>query len=67
MNPLPVLDGTRCDGCGVCVVVCPTGCLEATQSVVWLPRPADCVACGACELVCPVQAITVTGPAASAG
>ena len=67
MSPLPVLDATRCDGCGECVTICPTKCLESDGPAVWLPRPADCVTCGACELVCPVQAITVTGPATSAG
>ena len=55
--PLPVLDDARCTGCGRCVAVCPTACLERWGAVVWLPRPADCVRCGACELVCPTAAV----------
>jgi NAD-dependent dihydropyrimidine dehydrogenase PreA subunit len=64
---LPVLDVTRCTGCGECVAVCPTDCLAAAGRVVWLPRQADCVGCGACERVCPADAVTVpavTPPAA---
>jgi NAD-dependent dihydropyrimidine dehydrogenase PreA subunit len=56
---LPVLDETRCTGCGRCVGVCPTRCLEPVGAVVWLPRPLDCVRCGACELVCPAGAVRV--------
>jgi ferredoxin len=56
---LPVLDETKCTGCGRCVAVCPTGCLERTGAVVWLPRPLDCVRCGACEVVCPADAVRV--------
>jgi NAD-dependent dihydropyrimidine dehydrogenase PreA subunit len=50
--------------------VCPTGCLEMAEAVVWLPRPADCVGCGACEAVCPTGAIrlpVVTRPTVPGG
>lgn len=57
--PLPVLDATRCTGCGDCVTACPTGCLAPAGAVVWLPRPADCVACGVCGWVCPAGAVSV--------
>lgn len=65
--PLPVLDVTHCTGCGDCVAVCPTGCLEVAGAGAWLPRPLDCVGCGACERVCPADAVrvpAVTPPAA---
>ena len=39
---LPLLDETRCTGCGDCVAVCPTGCL-AGGNAPWMPRPLDCV------------------------
>jgi formate hydrogenlyase subunit 6/NADH:ubiquinone oxidoreductase subunit I len=57
--PLPVLDVTRCTGCGDCVAACPTGCLGVSGAVAWLPRPADCVGCGGCEQVCPAGAVRV--------
>lgn len=62
MNPnreLPALDEARCTGCGDCVVVCPTQCLEMRGALPWLPRPLDCIACRACEFVCPTEAIRV--------
>jgi NAD-dependent dihydropyrimidine dehydrogenase PreA subunit len=57
VTELPLLDETRCTGCGDCVHVCPTNCLEMDGVLPWLPRPADCIACAACVLVCPVDAL----------
>lgn len=60
MTPLPKLDAARCTGCGDCVAVCPTDCLELDGQAPWLPRPLDCIACAACEIVCPADAIRLT-------
>lgn len=57
MSELPTLDETRCTGCGDCVRVCPTACLEMAGPLPWLPRPLDCIRCAVCVLICPVQAL----------
>jgi NAD-dependent dihydropyrimidine dehydrogenase PreA subunit len=54
---LPVLDETRCTGCGDCVTVCPTGCLAMSGPAPWMPRPLDCVCCALCVRVCPDEAL----------
>jgi NAD-dependent dihydropyrimidine dehydrogenase PreA subunit len=57
---LPLLDETRCTGCGDCVEVCPTACLEMAGPTPWLPRPRDCIRCSICVLVCPADALRMT-------
>jgi formate hydrogenlyase subunit 6/NADH:ubiquinone oxidoreductase subunit I len=57
MAELPLLDPTRCTGCGDCVAVCPTDCLEMSGPLPWLPRPGDCVSCDLCVSVCPAGAL----------
>lgn len=57
--PLPLLDESRCTGCGDCAAVCPTDCLAMAASRPWIPRPLDCVSCTLCEWICPTAAITV--------
>jgi formate hydrogenlyase subunit 6/NADH:ubiquinone oxidoreductase subunit I len=58
---LPLLNEARCTGCGDCVAVCPTECLEKAGPLPWLPRPADCISCSACVLVCPTDALALGG------
>ena len=57
MRELPLLDDSRCTGCGDCVPACPTDCLEMAGALPWLPRPQDCIHCTLCVLICPVEAI----------
>jgi ferredoxin len=59
---LPLLDPIRCTGCGDCVAVCPTDCLEMSAFFPWLPRPGLCVSCKVCVLVCPADAIRLAEP-----
>lgn len=62
MNQLPVVAAAKCTGCGECIEICPTVCLEMRGRTPWLPRPRDCVSCAACELICPTDAIVLRDP-----
>ena len=59
LSELPLLDETRCTGCGDCVAVCPTDCLAMAGALPWLPRPRACVSCAACVLICPAGAVSL--------
>lgn len=57
----PVIDLTRCLGCGACVKACPEqGVLELVHGQAMVVNGARCTGVSACETVCPVGAITVT-------
>lgn len=57
----PVIDLTRCLGCGSCVIACPEeGVLELVHGQAVVVRGARCLGHAACERECPVSAITVT-------
>ncbi|MHB1422364.1 MAG: ATP-binding protein [Gemmataceae bacterium] len=59
MIELPLLDETRCGGCGDCVAVCPTDCLVMRGTMPFLARPTHCVSCGLCVLICPSAALSL--------
>ncbi len=57
---------TKCVGCGLCMVVCPSQCIyiETTEDEEGRRYPSTyeldasrCIFCGFCEEACPVQAI----------
>jgi ferredoxin len=48
-----------CNGCGMCVDVCPHAVFSINGRVVTLDRPEFCMECGACQLNCPLGAIRV--------
>lgn len=57
-RPIPLIDLQRCDGCGLCVRVCPTHTLELRDAKAVVAHPLACEYIGMCEAVCPRQAIT---------
>src|SRR5262245_29408611 len=57
----PVVDLSRCLGCGTCVASCPEpGALELVHGQALVVNGSRCVGHRACERECPVGAITVT-------
>jgi len=56
----PVINQTRCIGCGSCVDACPEGnVLGLIGKRSQLINPSHCIGHGACARACPVQAITL--------
>ena len=50
---------TICNGCGMCVKVCPHDVFELAGKKAHIVRRDYCMECGACAINCPVGAITV--------
>lgn len=59
----PVIDPSRCIGCGSCLKACPEQEHHTVLGIVGgraiLVSPGDCIGHGACKAVCPVEAITL--------
>jgi NAD-dependent dihydropyrimidine dehydrogenase PreA subunit len=60
---IPLIDPTRCSGCGRCIAACPLP-LIAFETKSWrktaVLQDADhCTGCGKCEARCPVGAIAM--------
>ena len=58
----------RCNGCGLCEIVCPGGCYEMVDHKARWAFPNNCLECGVCLHVCSeVNAIDWTYPEAGTG
>lgn len=60
---LPVIDKTRCTGCGWCVAVCPPHVMsldvENWKKFSQLHDEASCTGCAKCAVKCPFDAIAM--------
>ena len=48
-----------CNGCAMCVAVCPHVVFEMDDRLAQLVRPEACMECGACQVNCVTNAIAV--------
>ncbi len=56
----PVMNSSRCLGCGSCVSACPEkSVLGLIDNKSELVNPTNCIGHGACKTACPVNAITL--------
>ncbi len=53
------LDPKRCNGCGICITVCPHAVIALENRRARIVDRDACMECGACSLNCPDQAISV--------
>ena len=53
------LDQGKCNGCRMCLTVCPHGVFEVKNRRAIIVNKDSCMECGACQLNCPQEAIKV--------
>lgn len=64
----PVVDHSKCLGCGACVTACPEhNVLGLIDRQAHLITPADCIGHGACKTACPYDAISLVFGTATRG
>lgn len=58
MSEVPVINPEKCNGCGLCISVCPRGGLLLINNVATVNTTIECDWCTECEAVCPTGAIS---------
>ncbi len=53
------LDQTKCNGCRMCVTVCPHPVFASSNHEIEIVDPDLCIECGACVMNCPEGALSV--------
>jgi NAD-dependent dihydropyrimidine dehydrogenase PreA subunit len=56
------IDREKCDGCGVCVEICPLDALRLDEDGKAYVKYDECWYCGCCELECPRKAVRLRLP-----
>jgi NAD-dependent dihydropyrimidine dehydrogenase PreA subunit len=56
------IDRKHCDGCGICVEICPLDCLRMDEKEKVFMKYDECWYCGSCTLECPQDAIILRLP-----
>jgi 2-oxoglutarate ferredoxin oxidoreductase subunit delta len=60
-----IIDTERCKGCGLCVGVCPKGCIfisKDSNKAGYFPAQtsnSECTGCAMCAIICPEAIIEV--------
>lgn len=58
MSPLPKIDKTKCNICGICVQICPMEVFEKSEKEI-IVKDGKCIGCKACELQCEKTALII--------
>jgi len=56
------IDMEQCNGCGICVEICPLDCLRMDENEKAFLKYDECWYCGSCTLECPKDAIILRLP-----
>ncbi|MFC1928545.1 ATP-binding protein [Chloroflexota bacterium] len=54
---MPSIDTAKCNGCGLCISVCPGNALVLVDNTINFIETEECDWCIQCEIVCPFGAI----------
>jgi ferredoxin len=58
MAEMPIIDIKKCNGCGLCVIVCGCNGLAIVNKIITVIETVECDWCTDCEAVCPTGAIS---------